>query len=60
MKAFNEYMEHHNLTYKPPTKSKINNTQKRNNIRKEQKDLKPYQLMKCKYCLETNVVKMVI
>lgn len=43
MKAFNEYMEHHNLTYKPPIKPKINNTQRHNNIKKEQKDSKPYQ-----------------
>jgi hypothetical protein len=43
IKAFNEYIEQHNLTYKPPIKPKINNTQKHNNIKKEQKDSKPYQ-----------------
>jgi len=43
MKAFNEYMKQHNLTYKPPIKLKINNTQRHNNIKKEQKDSKPYQ-----------------
>ena len=43
MKAFNEYMEHHNLTYKPPIKPKINNTQRHNNIKKEQKDHNSYQ-----------------
>ena len=43
MKAFNEYMEQHNLTYKQPDKPKVNSTQKHNNIKKEQKDSKPYQ-----------------
>ncbi len=43
IKAFNEYIEQHNLTYKPPIKPKINNTQRHNNIKKEQKNLKPYQ-----------------
>ena len=43
MKAFNEYIKQHNLTYNPPNKPKINNTQKHNNIRKEQKNSKPYQ-----------------
>ena len=47
MKAFNEYIKQHNLTYNPPNKPKINNThnntQKHSNIRKEQKNSKPYQ-----------------
>ena len=43
MNAFNEYMKQHKLTYKPPGKPKVNNTQKHNNMKKEQKDSKPYQ-----------------
>jgi len=43
MKAFNEYMKQHNLTYKPPKKPKVNTIRKHNNIKKEQKDSKPYQ-----------------
>lgn len=42
MKAFNEYMRQHNLTYKPPDKPRISSNQKQN-IKKEQKDYSPYQ-----------------
>lgn len=42
MKAFNEYMKQHNLTYKPPIKLRVSSTQKQN-IKKEQKDSSPYQ-----------------
>ena len=43
IKAFNEYIEQRNLTYKPPIKPKASSTQKHNNIRKEQKDSNSYQ-----------------
>jgi hypothetical protein len=43
IKAFNEYMEQHNLTYKPPIKPRVSITQKHHNIRKEQKDSNSYQ-----------------
>ncbi|MCP5377997.1 MAG: hypothetical protein H6910_02640 [Rickettsiaceae bacterium] len=42
MKAFNEYMRQHNLTYKPPKKPRISSNQKQN-IKKGQKDSSPYQ-----------------
>ena len=42
IKAFNEYIEQHNLTYKPPIKPRVSSSQKQN-IKKEQKDSKPYQ-----------------
>ena len=42
IKAFNEYIEQHNLTYKPPIKPRVSSTQKQN-IKKEQKDSSPYQ-----------------
>ena len=42
IKAFNEYIEQHNLTYKPPIKPRISSTQKQN-IKKEQKDFNSYQ-----------------
>ena len=42
IKAFNEYIEQHNLTYKPPIKPRLTSSQKQN-IKKEQKDSKPYQ-----------------
>lgn len=42
IKAFNEYIEQHNLTYKPPKKPRISSNQKQN-IKKRQKDSSPYQ-----------------
>ena len=42
IKAFNEYIEQHNLTYKPPNKLRISSNQKQN-IKKGQKDSSPYQ-----------------
>ena len=42
IKAFNEYIERHNLTYKPPNKHRISSNQKQN-IKKGQKDSSPYQ-----------------
>ena len=42
IKAFNEYIEQHNLTYKPPNKPRISSNQKQN-IKKGQKDSSPYQ-----------------
>ena len=42
IKAFNEYIEQHNLTYKPPKKPRISSNQKQN-IKKGQKDSSPYQ-----------------
>ncbi|MGL5717204.1 MAG: hypothetical protein ACRCX2_29605 [Paraclostridium sp.] len=42
MKAFNEYIEQHNLTYKPPIKPRVSSSQKQN-IKKEQKDSNSYQ-----------------
>ena len=42
MKAFNEYVKQHSLTYKPPVKPRISSTQKQN-IKKEQKDHNSYQ-----------------
>jgi len=42
IKAFNEYIEQHNLTYKPPNKPRISSNQKQN-IKKGQKDFSPYQ-----------------
>lgn len=42
MKAFNEYMRQHNLTYKPPIKPRVSSTQTQN-IKKEQKNHNSYQ-----------------
>ncbi len=42
IKAFNEYIEQRNLTYKPPKKPRISSNQKQN-IKKEQKDSNSYQ-----------------
>ncbi len=42
IKAFNEYIEQHNLTYKPPIKPRVSSSQKQN-IKKEQKDSNSYQ-----------------
>jgi len=42
IKAFNEYIEQHNLTYKPPNKPRISSNQKQN-IKKGQKGSSSYQ-----------------
>jgi hypothetical protein len=42
IKAFNEYMEQHNLTYKPPIKPRVSSAQKQD-IKKGQKDSNSYQ-----------------
>ena len=42
IKAFNEYMEQHNLTYKPPIKPRVSITQKQD-IKKGQKNSNSYQ-----------------
>ncbi len=42
IKAFSEYIEQYNLTYKQPIKPRVSSTQKQN-IKKEQKDHTSYQ-----------------
>ena len=42
IKAFNEYIEQHNLTYKPPIKPRVSITQKQD-IKKGQKNSNSYQ-----------------